>query len=83
MSYVWYVYILRSLSHPDQIYTGFTTNLTTRIKHHNAGESLHTAKYLPWKLICYTAFEDKTKAAEFEQFLKTGAGNTFLKKKFL
>lgn len=41
-----YVYILRSINHPNQIYMGFTHNLTDRVKIHNAGLSLHTSKYL-------------------------------------
>jgi predicted GIY-YIG superfamily endonuclease len=40
---MWYVYIIRSLNHPDQVYTGATANLKQRIDDHNCGKSIHTS----------------------------------------
>ena len=37
-----YVYLLRSLSVPDQRYVGVTSNLRARLEAHNAGTSPHT-----------------------------------------
>lgn len=34
-----YVYLIRSLSHPDQRYIGLTEDLKTRLAAHNAGRS--------------------------------------------
>ena len=34
-----YVYVLQSLSHPDEIYTGITADLKRRLGWHNAGKS--------------------------------------------
>ncbi len=79
---MYYVYLLRSASFPDQTYIGFTEDLRMRFKAHNAGESKHTAKYLPWKLVSYQAFSDKRKAEEFEYYLKTGSGKAFARKRF-
>jgi len=79
---MYYVYLIRSLSHPEQAYTGFTEDLKQRMRAHNAGESKHTAKYLPWELISYHAFADKRKAQEFEHYLKTGSGQAFAKRHF-
>ena len=70
-----YVYILKSLSFPDQLYIGQTDHLSNRLATHNEGKSIHTAKYKPWKVIIYFAFEDSKRAIEFEQYLKTGAGS--------
>jgi predicted GIY-YIG superfamily endonuclease len=39
-----YVYLLESISHPDQDYVGLTDDLRARMKKHNAGESPHTSK---------------------------------------
>jgi len=45
---MWYVYIIRSLSFPQQEYIGATADLKRRIPEHNAGKSAHTAKFKPW-----------------------------------
>lgn len=63
---MWYVYLIRSLAFSDQEYTGATENLKQRLADHNAGKSAHTAKFMPWELIWYSAFSDKYKALEFE-----------------
>ena len=78
---MFYVYFLQSISYPDQIYTGYTTDIEQRIKNHNSGSTPHTAKYKPWRLHAYFAFEDKEIAYNFEKYLKTGSGRAFAKKK--
>ena len=45
---MWYVYIIRSISFPDQEYIGATADLKRRLPEHNAGKSAHTAKFKPW-----------------------------------
>ncbi|WP_299394969.1 GIY-YIG nuclease family protein [Pelagibius sp.] len=79
---MFYVYLIRSKAHPGQRYVGFTTNLKARIATHNAGGSVHTAKFKPWTLVAYHAFADKRKAQEFEHYLKTGSGKAFANKRF-
>jgi predicted GIY-YIG superfamily endonuclease len=79
---MYYVYLIKSESYPDQRYIGFTKNLKQRLKTHNSGNSSHTAKYLPWKLVTYHAFSDKLKAQEFERYLKSGSGQAFANKRF-
>ena len=69
------------MAFPDRSYAGFTTDLKQRLKAHNAGASVHTAKYKPWELISYHAFADKRRAQEFEYYLKTGSGKAFAKKR--
>ncbi len=56
---MYYVYLIQSTSHPDQRYVGFTQDLKSRLKAHNAGESKHTSKFCPWELVTYHAFKDK------------------------
>lgn len=80
---MYYVYILQSLSDKGQIYKGFTEDLKDRINHHNSGASRHTSKYKPWKLIFYSAFENKSTALEFEKYLKTASGIAFLRKRLI
>jgi predicted GIY-YIG superfamily endonuclease len=60
---MYYVYLLQSESTPAQHYTGFTKDLKVRLVAHNAEQSVHTAKYKPWKLVTYLAFYDKQPAS--------------------
>lgn len=79
---MYYAYVLRSENF-DQYYYGSTSDIKTRIKSHNAGESRHTAKYKPWQIVWYAAFADKAKAEAFEKYLKTASGKAFLRKRLL
>jgi predicted GIY-YIG superfamily endonuclease len=77
-----YVYLLESIEHPEESYVGLTDDLRVRFDAHNSGQSPHTAKYRPWRLVTYVAFTDETKATAFEQYLKTRSGRAFAKKYF-
>ena len=72
-----YVYVLRSIVRPDQIYVGLTSDITRRLWEHNEGLSLHTAKFRPWSLETTIWFADADKAIRFERYLKTGSGRAF------
>jgi Predicted endonuclease containing a URI domain len=76
-----YVYLLNSEAFPAQRYVGVTCDLKTRMAEHNAGYSRHTAKFRPWSLVTYIAFRDRTKAENFERYLKSGSGHAFAKKR--
>lgn len=78
---MFYVYLLRSKSHPQQVYTGFTEDLRQRLAEHNSGKSPHTSQYKPWILETYLAFSDRSQAQAFEQYLKTGSGIAFANKR--
>ena len=79
---MFYTYILRSLSHPDQSYIGSTADLKSRLIKHNSGEVPHTSKFKPWKIEAYFAFETNEKAVAFEAYLKTGSGHAFANRHF-
>ena len=76
-----YVYILRSLEHPDRYYVGITHDLRSRLQKHNAGDVAHTSKYAPWALKTYVAFSDEKQAFAFESYLKSPSGRAFAKKR--
>ncbi|HEY5723309.1 MAG TPA: GIY-YIG nuclease family protein [Allosphingosinicella sp.] len=76
-----YVYILQSLSHPEQTYTGLCTDVAGRLAAHNTGQSPHTSKYRPWRLLSYHYFERSETAAAFERYLKSGSGRAFWQKR--
>jgi putative endonuclease len=77
-----YVYLLRSINFPNQTYIGLTSDVQKRLEAHNAGQSSHTSKYSPWKLVTFIGFEDEGKAADFERYLKSGSGRAFAVKRF-
>jgi predicted GIY-YIG superfamily endonuclease len=51
-----------------------------RLNSHNAGQSSHTSKFRPWKLVLSIHFEEENKARSFERYLKTGSGKAFARK---
>lgn len=74
-----YVYILKS-EKDNSLYFGSTENIKNRIKEHDRGESKYSKTKLPYKLIWFCAFPNKTKALVFEKYLKHGSGHAFAKK---
>jgi putative endonuclease len=79
---VYYVYILRSVNHPAETYIGSTQDLRARLAQHNAGQSIHTNKFKPWKIEAYVALPEKEVADRLERYLKTGSGRAFANRHF-
>jgi len=75
-----YVYLLRSVVFRDITYVGYTERIKDRLECHNAGFSIHTAKYRPWVLETYVVFSSEMKATRFERYLKSGSGRSFAKR---
>jgi len=65
---MFYTYILQSASNESQLYRGHTADLKQRLADHNAGKCPHTAKYLPWRIKFYAAFETLELAVIISQF---------------
>lgn len=76
-----YVYILESLAPEGGFYVGLTDDLSARLARHNAGGVPHTTKQRPWRIKSAVAFRDRTKAAAFEQYLKSPSGRAFSKRR--
>jgi predicted GIY-YIG superfamily endonuclease len=76
-----YVYFLESIAHPNETYIGLADDLRARLKAHNAGQSIHTAKFRPWRLVTYIAFSDEKRAVAFERYAKTASGRAFANKR--
>jgi putative endonuclease len=79
LGFMKYVYLLESLSTPKETYVGLADDLPARLAAHNAGQSRHTSKFRPWRLVTYIAFSDEAKAAAFERYLKSSSGRAFAK----
>lgn len=81
--HLFYVFIIRSLQCPEKVYVCFTEDLRKRISVHNAGGSLHTSKFKPWRLEFYAGFREKYSALSFERYLKSHSGVAFARKRLL
>lgn len=79
---MFYVYLIQRTQQPEQRHIGFTADLKSRIEAHDRGQSSHTAKYTPWPIARYHAFEPKETARAFEASLKSGSGCAFAQKHF-
>lgn len=74
------VYLLESIK-TKKWYIGFTpSSVFERLKKHNYGEVLSTKTYLPWRVIYFECYLNRSDATGREKFLKSGAGWKFLKK---
>ncbi len=80
---MYYVYIIQSINYPKRFYTGFSKTIKNRINGHNSGKSVYTNKFKPWKIVFYSAFEDKKVALDFEKYLKTASGIAFRNKRLI
>ena len=69
-------------SNPDQNYIGFTSDLKKHLIEHNTSRSIHTAKFAPWSLLAYFAFQNEATALAFEKHLKSGSGRAFAGRHF-
>jgi len=76
-----YVYILQS-DVENHFYVGFTENLQTRLKTHNAGKVPHSRQFRPWRIRTAIAFTDRQRAVDFERYLKSASGRAFATKRF-
>ena len=80
---MYFAYILKSETRPDELYRGHTSDIEERLKAHNAGDCRHTKKWRPWSIVFYAAFPTLSQAQDFERYLKSGSGHAFAKKHLL
>lgn len=78
---MYYVYILHLRD--NTYYSGFSSDLKTRISQHMLGNVPQTRNFRPLQLVYYSAFISKKKALDFEKYLKTGSGFAFRNKYFV
>ncbi len=73
-----YVYVLRSLT-DQQFYVGLTSDLTARLRMHNAGLVTSTKLRAPFELVYWEGCLNRSDAAHREKYLKTAWGKRYLK----
>jgi predicted GIY-YIG superfamily endonuclease len=69
-----FVYILKSLTYPDEYYVGVTSDIAARITAHNDGSTPSTVDHRPWRALVVIEFDEEAPALAFERYLKTGSG---------
>lgn len=72
------IYILFSMK-DENLYIGYTTNLTRRLTEHFKGLSKSTAPRRPFRLLFCEYYLSKTDALRREKYFKTTAGKKTLK----
>ena len=72
-----FVYIIRSVNHPERRYVGLSADVAARLNAHNAGQNRSTAPWKPWLLDVTIEFRTERMAVRFEKYLKSGAGHAF------
>jgi len=78
MSAFYYVYVLRSDA-DGNFYVGYTHDLPTRLKQHQAGEVRSTRNRLPVHLVYYEACLCQQDATRREKYLKSSWGKRYVK----
>lgn len=76
-----YVYILKCSD--DSYYVGYSDNLKNRVSYHNKELVNSTKDRRPVQLLWYCCFNNKTKALQFEKYLKKGSGFAFSRKRLV
>ena len=76
---MYFVYVLKSEVNGN-LYKGYTQNLRQRVDQHNRGRTKSTKAFVPWTLVYWEEFIDPNDARKREKYLKTAAGQRFIKK---
>ena len=73
------VYVLCSLK-DGKHYTGYTIDLTRRLKEHNSGKTESTKRRRPFEIVHTEEFGSEEEAKKREKYLKSGKGREELNK---
>ena len=72
-----FVYILFS-EKLHKYYTGYTSDISNRLEHHNAGRNRFSKKGVPWVLVTYFPCQDINSALRLEKQIKSRGAKRFL-----
>jgi putative endonuclease len=75
---MFYTYILISLK-DNKLYTGYTSDIKSRLHSHNNGEVQSTKNRRPLKLIYFEACLNQNDALHREKYLKSTYGKRYIK----
>lgn len=77
-----FVYIIKSITTPDEYYVGVTSNVALRLREHNDGLSRHPSRHRPWRTLVVIEFDQEEPARRCERYLKSGSGREFARRHF-
>src|SRR4030095_276636 len=78
-TYMFYAYVLKSINR-NYHYKGHCRDLDIRLQQHNAGMTISTRPYIPFKVVYFETFQSEAEAITREKYFKSSAGRRFLKK---
>ena len=64
-----FVYVIYS-DHTGKRYTGYTNNLSRRLREHNAGYVKSTKAGVPWRILAHKKYDSRSEARWMERKLK-------------
>lgn len=76
---MYYIYVLKSFK-DEKLYSGYTSDLRSRLDYHNNGKVRSTRDRKPFKLIYYEAYLHQQDATAREKFFKTQWGRNYLRR---
>ncbi len=74
---MYFVYVLYSKI-IKQFYTGSTSDIYKRLRHHNLGLDRWSKRGVPWEIVYSKAYLTKSEALREEKYLKSGVGRKFV-----
>ncbi|MBF8248525.1 MAG: GIY-YIG nuclease superfamily protein [Bacteroidetes bacterium] len=78
MTSYYYVYVIRSQK-DMMFYTGYTSNLRSRLEEHNKGFVNATKRRIPFVLVYWEGCRHRQDATRREKYLKSSWGKRYLK----
>ena len=70
---MFFVYAIQSPS-KNRVYIGHTKDLDERLDYHNSGYVESTSSDIPWRLVAYQEFNNRSEARWLERKLKKSKG---------
>jgi len=78
---MFYIYVLQSELN-GRYYVGSTKDLSARLVQHNAGNTVSTKRYRPWKLVYSESCESLQDARQRERKIKSWKNPNYMAKTF-
>ena len=76
---MYYTYVIQSTQN-GKYYIGSTNNIPKRLQRHNSGTVKATKSYIPYKLVYYEEYEQRSAAIKREYEIKRYKGGNAFKK---
>ena len=74
-----YVYVIYSKS-KDKYYTGYCEDISTRVQKHNFGSTPSTKSGIPWELVYFEEFDNKSDAIKREKEIKKKKSRIYIER---